>query len=481
MAEGPQTVESEENDLAGNANEINVPGGLSGRIGQDGDVDHVRFLARQGQRVVIEIYGRRLGSPIDPVIEILDEEGQVVPRAVLRPVAQTAVAFRDHASTGRNIRLTKWEDFAVGDYVLVGRELMRLYELPRNPDDDAIFWGLGNARLNSGERVAFLGTTPEHHPQGQTISKVEIHPPGTHFPSGGASPVTIDYRNDDGGPGYDKDSYLLFDPPHDGPFVVRVMDVRGIGGLSFGYHLIVRPPEPDFRLSLDPENPNIARGGGTVVSATIERIDGFDGPVDVALKNLPPGITATETRIEADTYTADLLLTADESAPAISPPTWSAVATANVAEGSSDGGVLTHEIDPQGPLGGWITVTPEPNLSLDATPRSIVIHPGERVEMSLSVERSAAFQGRVPINMRNLPLGVRVLNIGLNGVLITEDKSERTVFLYAEPWVQPLSRMFFAEGRCEQAGTENCSPPISLEVRPRDAAGHESTNADSGF
>jgi len=61
---------------------------------------------------------------------------------------------------------------------------------------------------------------------------------------------------------------------------------------------------------------------------------------------------------------------------------------------------------------------------------------------------------------------VRVLNIGLNGVLVTETQTERTVSLLAEPWAQPMVRRFYAVGKAESAGTEDSSPPIELVVVP---------------
>jgi len=86
--------------------------------------------------------------------------------------------------------------------------------------------------------------------------------------------------------------------------------------------------------------------------------------------------------------------------------------------------------------------------------------------MTLAVERGPAFKGRVPIEVKNLPQGVRVLNIGLNGVLVTETQTERTVSLLAESWAQPMVRPFYAVGKAEIAGTEDSSPPIELVVVP---------------
>ena len=455
---GAQVVEAAPNDTPDKATPIRVPGVFSGRIERPGDTDDVQFDAKKGQRLVVEVQGRRLGSPIDSVIAILDASGQPVPRARLRPVSQTEVAFRDHGSAGTGIRLTTWNNLEINDVVLIGRELARIFALPKNPDDDCQFWG------QQGQRIGLLGTTPEHHPMGQPIYKVEIHPPGATFPPGGAAPVTIEYRNDDAGPSVGKDSLLLFDPPADGRYIVQVRDVRGLGGPDFGYHLLVRPPRPDFRVSISPEDINIPRGGTTLATVSVTRIDEFDGPITVDCANLPPGVTAAAAVIESGMTTATLAFSADLSAPVFSAPTWSASAFGST--GDSPGHEVRHEFDPGGPNGGRITVTPAPNLKLIARPTRVKIQPGRDVTMTLDVERGPAFKGRVPIDVRNLPHGVRVLNIGLNGVLVTESQTARTITLHADAWVAPMERPFYAVGKAEAAGTEHSSAPILLVVEP---------------
>ncbi len=471
-ADGPQRLEVEPNDEVAGAVAVAVPGGATGEIGTPGDADLFRIHARKGERLGLEVYARRLGTAVDPLLEVLDAEGRPVPRAVLRPLEQTSVQFRDHPSTGRNIRLTyPWDGFAIGDQILVGREVSRIHELPRNLDDDSVFWGLGNPRNNSGERVAFLGTTPEHHPMGQPIYKVTVHLPGTSFPPGGVPAVTLDYRNDDGGPGFLKDSQLVFDPPADGAYLIRVSDVRGLGGPGSGYHLIVRRARPDFAVSVGVENPNIPRGGSLVVPVNLRRFDEFAGAVEVRVEGLPPGIAATTAVIEADQYTADLLFTAGTGAKTFSDANWTLVARPLEPADSPGGTGLPGEqtVDPGGPGGGRITVTERPNLRITVEPERVEIRPGEQVELTIRVERRNGFAGRVPIELRNLPFGVRVLHIGLNGVLVTEAESQRSVSLYAEPWVRPMQRPFYAVGRCEPAGTDDSAPAIPLFVRPAPA------------
>lgn len=465
-AAGDQPTETEPNDENAGSNRLTAPGGVSGTIGAPGDVDQFQFETVKGQPLVIEVYGRRLGSPIDPSIELLDAEGRIVPRAVLRPLRQTQVAFRDHPSTGRNIRLVyPWTGFAQGDYVLMGREVSRIAELPRNLDDDAVFWGLGSARNNTGDRIALLGTTPEHHPQGQAITQVEIHPPGTTFPAGGLPATTITYRNDDGGPGFGKDSMLIFDPPADGRYSVRVDDVRGLGGTDFTYHVVARQPKPDFSFSVLSENPNIPRGSSIVVPVNITRMDGFMDAVEVTVADLPPGITATSARIEPELHSAELLLTAAADAPAFSDANWTLHAR-SVGESET----IAHDLDPGGVAGGRITVVPAPNLKVYASQDRVELVPGQEASLTLRIERGNGFAGRVPIDLRNLPYGVRVLNIGLNGVLVTEQQTERAVTLYAEPWVKPQERPFFAVAQCEAAGTSDSSSAINVVILPAPGA-----------
>jgi hypothetical protein len=305
--------------------------------------------------------------------------------------------------------------------------------------------------------------------------KVEVHPPGTSFPPGGVATTTLTYTNDDGGPTYGKDSRVTFDAPADGVYLVRVADVRGLGGDDFGYHLVARRPHPSFRVELGTENPTIPRGGTTLVSLNVVRLDGFDGRIEVTAEDLPPGVTVRNAVIEHNELAGVLGLGAALSAPAFSPPSWRVVARA-LPDSSVSGPLATEiqRIDPGGPAGGWITVTPEPNLKVAARPSRVEIHPGQQVTMTVAVERRRAFKGRVPIEVKNLPQGVRVLNIGLNGVLVTETQSERTVSLLAEPWAQPMDRPFYAVGKAEIAGTEDSSPPIELVVLPaRNEPGHE--------
>src|SRR5262249_38126507 len=148
-------------------------------------------------------------------------------------------------------------------------------------------------------RVGYLDTTPTHHAQGTPIYKVALHPPGTTFPPNGFPVVTLYYRNDDGGPGYGRDSRLFFDPPADGAHQVPTPASRGQGGPSYAYRLTVRPPRPSYNVSFSPTAPAVWKGGAVPLTVSADRIDGYEGEIKVRLENVPPGFRAPATSIPA--------------------------------------------------------------------------------------------------------------------------------------------------------------------------------------
>ena len=96
---------------------------------------------------------------------------------------------------------------------------------------------------------------------------------------------------------------------------MRVGDARGQGGPGYAYRLTVRPPRPDFTVSFSPTAPSVWKGGAVPVGVTVNRIDGFDGPVAVRLENLPRRVHAPPTFIEAGQQTTTFALYAERRRP----------------------------------------------------------------------------------------------------------------------------------------------------------------------
>ncbi len=427
-----------------------VPGTANGRLSKHEQRDIWLFPAKKGERLILETQAQRIGSPLDTVLEVLDAKGNPVPRAVLRCQAKTFVTFRDHDNVSAGIRIDAWNDLAMGDYLYVGSELIKIHNLPPNPDADCSFYATAG-----GQRLGFLDTTPTHHSMGVPMYKVSIHPPGTTFPPNGFPVFTLNYRNDDGGPGYGRDSRIFFDPPADGDYQVRVSDVRGQHGANCGYRLTIRPPRPDFNVRFSPTNPSVWRGGAVPITISVDRTDGYDGPIALRFENLPPGLSAPHTEMQAGEVTTALSLYAEAKAQNPAKP----LPLKLIAEAVLGGRKVVKEALGESPkvidAGEIVTFTDE---------SEVTIQPGREVKLQVHIERRNGFNGRVPVEVKGLPYGVRVLDIGLNGILITEKETQRTMVLYAEPWVEPTEHPFVVLARREGKNSEHAAKSVLLRV-----------------
>ena len=74
----PECDETESNDTTKNAQQIDLPKIINGRIDRPGDIDVFQFKGRAGDEVVAEIYGRRLNSPLDSLLRLTDASGRVL-------------------------------------------------------------------------------------------------------------------------------------------------------------------------------------------------------------------------------------------------------------------------------------------------------------------------------------------------------------------------------------------------------------------
>jgi hypothetical protein len=463
LGKDPEVLASGTNTAAASAQTVTLPVTVNGRIGQpvngQPSLHYYRFAARKGQRMVIEVLARRVGSELDSEIEVLDAHGKSIERAVVRAVDETSTVLRDHDSVSRGIRIQSWNSFAVGDYLMIGSEIVRIDALPRTPDDDFIAESFG------GQRVAYFGSTSEAHAIDKPVYKIRLFPPGTQLTANGLPVTRLHYRNDDGGPGYGKDSYLEFTAPADGEYIARIRDVRGDGGDAFAYRLAIRAPRPDFRLTATPRNPNVPRGGHIPVTVTAFRMDGFDGPIELGIEILPKGFQASKATIGPGQISAVLLLSAEETVQLNEAAPFSLAGRAII-----DGRPVRHEADAGDRL-RLLALMPKPDLLMTSATREIILEPGGKAEIEVSVARQRDYGGRVPIQVMNLPPRVRLLDVGLNGVLINEDEKKRSFEVEALGSAEPVEQWIYVGGlvetRSPQQSVYAAPQAIRLVVKPR--------------
>lgn len=95
------------------------------------------------------------------------------------------------------------------------------------------------------------------------------------------------------------DSYLMAALPADGVYQLRLSDAQHRGGMDYVYRLRVSPPRPGFELRAVPSSLNLRAATSLPVTVHALRRDGFEGEIQIALKNAPDGFEIADGLIPA--------------------------------------------------------------------------------------------------------------------------------------------------------------------------------------
>ncbi|MEZ6119044.1 MAG: WD40 repeat domain-containing protein [Pirellulaceae bacterium] len=469
-AEIREFTEQEPNDNAELANSVELPVTISGIIANEADdqamaEDWFRFSANAGQAIMVEVNAARDGSPLDSHIEIRTAHGQPIPQIKLQAVRDSYFTFRGKdSSTVGDFRLHNWEEMQLNQYLYANGEVVKLFHYPRGPDSGF------NVYPNFGSRFGFFGTTPIAHALNEPCYIVQPLSPAESVVPNGLPVFTLHYENDDDSRRqWGADSRLQFVARTSGEYTVRIKDARDFAGDDFRYQLTLRTARPNFQVRFMSPSIEVNPGAGRKFEVQLDRMDGFDGEVRLDVTNVPDGISVTSPIvIEAGHQRAWGLLWADENCQLENDNAKSitVTATANVNG--------RHVIKELGSLGEVKVKDAAPKLSVElaaqspnsAATQTLTIRPGTTVTAKVRIQRMDA-NGPISFGKEdalvNSAHGVFVDNTGLNGVLIPPDQTERTIFITAEPWVQPAERWVFVESE----GHGNAvSQPILLQILP---------------
>jgi hypothetical protein len=210
----PESNETESNDTMRSAQRIDLPKIINGRMDKPGDVDVFSFTAGAGDRIVAEVYGRRLNSPLDSLLRLTDESGKVL-------------ELND-------------------DYMLKEEHL----------------------------HTNMMGLVTHH-----------------------------------------ADSYLMAEVPQAGTYYVHLADSQRHGGDAYGYRLRVAVARGDFALRVAPSSINTYQGRVVPISVHALRKDGYNGKIEIVLKNAPAGFKLDGGGIPAGRDSVRMTLTVPPKAP----------------------------------------------------------------------------------------------------------------------------------------------------------------------
>ena len=475
IVETESVVEVEPNNNAKQFQKVSLPAKVKGTIAKldsGADADVFQFSATEGQSLMVEARADGDKSPIDTRIEILHSDGTPVPQVVLRAVRDSYLTFRGKDSdTIDDFRIHNWEEMKLNEFLYANGEVNKLFLHPRGPDSGfRVYPG-------SGKRFGYFGTTAMSHALQEPCYIVEPWPPGTTFLPNGLPIFELNYENDDDSRReIGTDSRLKFVAPKDGDYLVRVTDVRGFGGDDHEYELAIRDSNPDFEIKVEGPK-SIFPGSGSEYRLVAKRLDEFEGEICVEVKNIPEGFhMISPLTIEANHIDSRGAIYALDGAKSISKEQAEAVefvATANIAgmevtkSFNGLGEIKMEEANPK----VVFQIVRESDDELPETrnfdqPIVFEIRPGESIQAHIVSKRNG-HGGPIKFGNegsgRNLPHGVKVDDIGLNGLMIPKGQTRQRFFIKAEPFVKPQTRTFHL---VVDNVDKLVGPPVILKVLP---------------
>lgn len=233
-----------------------------------------------------------------------------------------------------------------------------------------------------------------------------------------------------------KDPALVFTPPADGDYVVRVRDLNNKGSDGHVYFLEADWARPDFTLKCDPSKAMIGPGSRTAWYVQVNRLNGFTGPVKVQVNGLPKGVTVNALTIPPAMTQGPVVLSAAPDAALDA----SAVEIIGTGEVDIDGkpgtlsrrAIAVEEIYlPGGGRGRFdtrmhaVAVTgPSDILDVQVRPEKLVLKPGDEVKLDVTIKRRPDYDKPVSLDIPLRHLGGVFANPLPPGVTVVEGKSK---------------------------------------------------------
>ncbi|MBU6174167.1 MAG: hypothetical protein KGQ60_10200, partial [Planctomycetes bacterium] len=446
-------------------------GNVSGKITESDALsstpgDWYSIELKKGETRIVSIDAARSKSPLDSLIDVLDEQGNPILRTRLQAIRESYFTFRGKdSSTSDDFRLNRWEDMELNEYLYAAGEVVKLWLYPRGPDS--------GFKVYPGEksRYTFFDTTATTHALNEPAWIVRELAPNEESIPNGLPVFDIFYSNDDESTRkLGRDSQLTFTAPKEGRYLIRVRDSRGLSGDSYTYKLSIAARNPRFSIATETKDMTLRPGSGTEFTITTERWDGLDGKIDLQLEGLPEGVECTkELSIEPGQIRAVGTVLLPSSIPDSLPKEFTFVVKprASLANGQvieSSAVEIKAKISDKPAMQFKLVASNESNDSEQVHQISIV--PGTTISLKLVIDRGD-LKGDISFGRddsgRNLPHGVFVDNIGLNGLLIPAGQSTREVFITASPVAKVQTREFHIKANVDGNPTTR---PIVIRVEP---------------
>ncbi|WP_164102552.1 PPC domain-containing protein [Candidatus Laterigemmans baculatus] len=227
-------------------------------------------------------------------------------------------------------------------------------------------------------------------------------------------------NDDSGGP----DALAEFTAAADGRYVIRLYDHLRGGGPEYAYRIEIEVAQPQLTLSLpevrqdEPIDLPVPKGNRIAVMVNAARTN-FGGDLDLAMLDLPPGITATTFTMPANRPTIPLLLSADPGADLAGAL---AALTAKPTSGTPEvtGGLKQRHklIRGQNRVDVWgidtdrvaVAVTEPSPVDLELVAPTVPIVRNGSAELKVVARRNDSYKNAIPVRLLYVPPGISTNN-----------------------------------------------------------------------
>jgi hypothetical protein len=215
---------------------------------------------------------------------------------------------------------------------------------------------------------------------------------------------------------FNKDSRIAQTFQKAGRYQVEIRNLWKTTGEDFPYELLVRPPQPEASLLLSTDHPYLYPGETGKLKVTVDRRDGFDGPVEITVLGLPAGITAEALEIPAGSKDGEVSL----HCAAVAPGTHAQIAIKGTGTGGAWQSVKISSGGGEGATYATVreatlAVVEKPRFSLEAAVTTLDLVKGGTADFVVGIKRAENFASPIHFSFENLPPGVTAENLTAAG------------------------------------------------------------------
>jgi hypothetical protein len=409
----PEFIETESNSTADRAERVTLPVTINGQIAGERDIDCFVFSATSGQVVVADLFAARIGSPLDPVVELFASDGRKVRAEVSRIADDNRISFRIPVAGDYVLQIAN-VSFRGGPEFVYRVTLSDVGHVSNVPEKDGHVENVPHDKpltLPTTIRGRFLNTESEDF--FRIAAKKDDFIAIECRPDSAASMATPFIAIEDATgrtlakassvESAERDSMIEWKALADGEYRLRVRDLQHgtRGGPEFAYRLSVRQAQPDFQLSVLEDYANVLQGGRTDVDLVIKRFGGFTGPIELAITGLPEGVTFepaciadNQTRLKLafkaidDTRPTDATLRVSGKATIVNQPVEHLAVVTSL--GAATAGIANSV---------QLTVQHKPIFKLTCNEAYQYGHRGTIYPYAMQIERLGGFEGEIHVQL----------------------------------------------------------------------------------